>query len=384
LNKANAARKDLILEEMSKRKAAIVHELKLRGGYEQSTVVGLVLPDGTHTHSIKKVDGVWQATLDEPEVYLASVLERAIKTNKRFIIIYGGRGSGKSVGVADIRLIAARDNGEKTYCLREYQSSIKASVHSLLQEEVKRLEFGEFEVLANSFNCNGDEVFNFAGLARNVESIKSAHGFKCFSVEEAQFISSSSLKELTPTARNKPKKGLPTELEEVIDDNGVSIVFVANPGSSEDPFSKRFINPYLDSVNRDGFYEDDLHLIIRMNYTDNPWFHQSDLEKERQWDYENIDRALYDHIWKGDFNDHVENALILSEWFDACIDAHIKLGFEARGALIASHDPSDTGPDSKGYALRHGVVFTELEEKLDGNVNEGGHWAAHLKQLFLL
>jgi len=54
------------------------------------------------------------------------------------------------------------------------------------------------------------------------------------------------------------------------------------------------------------------------------------------------------------------------------------LGFPARGAKFASHDPSDTGGDSKGFALRHGSVVTHIEEKLSGNVNEGGDWACDL------
>ena len=105
---------------------------------------------------------------------------------------------------------------------------------------------------------------------------------------------------------------------------------IENPGSTEDPFSKRFITPFLSALESDGFYEDDLHLIIIMNYTDNPWFAESGLEAERAWDYANLPRALYDHIWLGKFNDSVESGLILAEWFDACIDAHVKLGFEGR------------------------------------------------------
>jgi len=150
---------------------------------------------------------------------------------------------------------------------------------------------------------------------------------------------------------------------------------VANPGSSEDPFSKRFIEPFKESLARDGYYEDDMHLVVVMNYTDNPWFHESGLEEERVWDFENRPRALYDHIWLGQYNDSVENALIMAEWFDACVDAHKKLGFEPMGAKYAAHDPSDTGPDSKGFALRHGSVVIDAQEKLDGDINEGGDWA---------
>jgi len=356
---------------------SILNEMKSRGLVEKSTVIGFVCPDKGHTHSIRKIDNKWVETEDDPEVYLAAVLERVVRSTKRFIIIYGGRGSGKSVGVVDIRLIHAKDSGEKTYFLREYQSSIKASVKSLIKDEAERLEFNEFEDMHNSVNCNEVEVFAFAGLARNVQSIKSAHGFDCYAVEESQFITSESLTDLTPTLRKKPKKGLPTELEEFVDDSGVSMIFVANLGSSEDPFSKRFYIPYQKILEEQGYYEDELHLIVKMNYVDNPWFHQSGLEIERQWDYENRPRALYDHIWLGAMNDSVEDALIMAEWFDACIDAHIKLGFEPRGAKIATHDPSDTGPDDKGYALRHGVVFLDIEEKKDGDINEGGHWAAN-------
>lgn len=355
----------LLLEERKRRRSA-------------GTVVGLVHPERGHTHSVVLRAGQWRNTEEDPQVYLPAKLEPVLKSNKRFIVVIGGRGSGKSVGVADICLIDAKDNNAKTYCLREYQSSIRNSIHSLLKEEIQRLEFSGFEVQDNGIKRAGEDAFQFAGLARNVDSIKSAHGFKRFQVEEAQFISTDSLKALTPTARKKPMKGMPTQLEEVVDDPSakVSMIFIANPGSSEDPFSKRFITPFKEHLDRDGFYEDDLHLIVVMNYSDNPWYHLSGLEEERQWDYENLDRALYDHIWLGAFNDSVEHALIKAEWFDACVDAHKKLGFAPTGARIASHDPSDLGPDSKGFAGRHGSVLIDLKEKLDGNVNEGGHWAA--------
>jgi len=215
-------------EIISLQEKSILGEMKARGLIEKSTVIGFVCPDKGHTHSIRKIDNVWVETEEDPEVYLAVVLERVVRSTKRFIIIYGGRGSGKSVGVVDIRLIHARDDGEKTYFLREYQSSIKSSVKSLIKDEAIRLEFPEFEDMHNSVNCNEEEVFAFAGLARNVQSIKSAHGFDCYAVEESQFITTESLTDLTPTLRQKPRKGLPQETEEFIDDSGVSLIFVAD------------------------------------------------------------------------------------------------------------------------------------------------------------
>lgn len=345
---------------------------------ESNTVIGFVCPEKGFSHALEKLNGEWIPSIKEPEVYLAVKLEPVIKSDKRFIIVIGGRGSGKSVGIADICLVDAKDTGAKTYFLREYQSSIKNSVYSLLKEEIKRLEFEDFEVQSSSILHNGKDSCQFAGLSRNVDSIKSAHGFKRYAVEESQFISEDSLTALTPTARKKPKKGMPDQLEEVVDDVNVSMIFVANPGSSEDPFSVRFINPFLDKIERDGMYEDDLHLIVMMNYTDNPWYMESGLEQERQWDFEHRPRALYDHIWLGKFNDSVDNALVMAEWFDACIDAHKQIGFEPMGIKAASHDPSDTGPDAKGFAMRHGSVVIDVQEKIDGDINEGGDWATGL------
>jgi len=345
----------------------------------EGTVVGIVHPKDGHTHSIVRHHGKWHNTDAEPQVYIPAKLEAVAKSKKRFIIIIGGRGSGKSVGVADICLIDAKDAGIKTYCLREYQSSIKNSIFSLLREEIGRLGFDGFTQQSNSIKFGSADAFEFAGLSRNVDSIKSAHGFSRYEIEEAQFISDDSLTALTPTARKKPKKGMPTVMEEVPDPDSlanVSMVFIANPSSSEAPFSKRFITPFKEHLDKHGFYEDDLHLIVVMNYTDNPWFHDSGLEEERQWDHQYRSRAMYDHIWLGAFNDSVENALIMSEWFDACVDAHKKLGFIASGARISAHDPSDTGPDSKGFAARHGSVIEMVKEMDTGTVNEGGHWAA--------
>lgn len=344
-----------------------------------STVIGIVHPKDGHTHSIVRHGDTWSVTDAEPAVYIPAKLEVVAKSKKRFIIIIGGRGSGKSVGMADICLVDAKDAGVKTYCLREYQTSIKNSIFSLLKEEISRLEFSGFEVQSTGIKYGEADAFQFAGLSHNVDSIKSAHGFGRFEIEESQFISDDSLTALTPTARKKPKKGMPTVMEEVTSDGdlaNVSMVFIANPSSSEAPFSKRFITPFKDHLDKHGFYEDDLHLIVVMNYTDNPWFNDSGLEEERQWDYQYRSRAMYDHIWMGAFNDSVESALIMSEWFDACIDAHKKLGFVASGARITAHDPSDTGPDSKGFAARHGSVIEMVKEMETGTVNEGGHWAA--------
>ena len=116
------------------------------------------------------------------------------------------------------------------------------------------------------------------------------------------------------------------------------------------------------------------YLIIWINYVDNPLF-PGVLEQERQHDEKTLSRALYNHIWLGHYYDQVDNTIIPVDWFDAAIDAHKKLGFKAEGAIIAAHDPSDEGADSKGYCLRHGSVVLDIAENDKGDSNEGMDWA---------
>ncbi len=293
-----------------------------------------------------------------PRIQLPSKFKRVLFSGKRFIILIGGRGSAKSESVGRLVIMKAQTEAADILCGREFQSSIDDSVHKLLKGLIDDLGVKGFNVLERRIDCLTGGGFRFKGFARNSSAVKSAQGFKYAWIEEAQTLSEESIRDLTPTIRAA----------------GSQLFFTANPMSSADPFSQRFIVPYLDSILRDGYYEDDMHLIIMMNWRDNPWF-PKELEQERQSDYENLPRAMYDHIWEGAHNDHVDNAIIAAEWFDAAIDAHLKLGFKPRGAKIVSHDPSDKGPDAKGLAYRHGSVVLDVREKDGLDVNEGCDWA---------
>jgi len=136
-----------------------------------------------------------------PKMRIPRKLLPLIQKKKRFKVVIGGRGSGKSMTIADICLMDAMTKGIKTGCFREFQNSIDDSVLSLLTAEVGRMELPEFDCQATKILYNGDEIFKFKGVARNVESVKSMHGFGRFWFEEAQTASAKSLKALTPTLR---------------------------------------------------------------------------------------------------------------------------------------------------------------------------------------
>jgi phage terminase large subunit len=261
--------------------------------------------------------------------------------------------------IADILALKGYTEDALTGCIREYQNSLEDSVYGLLKNEINRIELPGYRVLKNRIDrINGKGGFRFKGLSRSIDAVKSAYGFNYFWLEEGQFLSEESLKILTPTLREA----------------GSELWISANPNSSADPFSQRFILPYQKEIDEHGFYEDDLHYIVKVNYYDNPWFPEV-LEQERQHDEKYLPRALYDHIWLGEFNDSVDDSIIKAEWFDAAINAHNKLGFKPRGAVIAAHDPSDLGTDDKGYVLRKGSVILEAEARDFGEVNDGCDWA---------
>jgi phage terminase large subunit len=58
----------------------------------------------------------------------------------------------------------------------------------------------------------------------------------------------------------------------------------------------------------------------------------------------------------------IEGLLIPTDWFNAAIDAHIKLGIEITGARKAGFDVADEGVDKNALAGRRGILLEYLEE----------------------
>jgi len=348
-----------VLEEKERRRAAA------------KTVYGIVCPEKGLLRCWRDDGDGFKQVDSKPVVLVPLKLERFLTVKKKYKVVYGGRGGAKSVTISDILAAQAKDEGYSTMCFREVQKSLKESVYKALNGEIERLRFNGFTSVDSQGEIRHENgaLFSFWGLNSNLTNMKSLYGYKRFWTEEAEATSQESLDTMGPTLR-----GI----------EGAELWFSFNPKSSEDPISKRFITPYQSQLLKDGFYEDEHHLIILANYQDNPWFNSdSALKDELTNDRQRVkDGAMsqvkFDHIWHGAFSDEVDSPLIAPEWFDACIDAHVKLGFEPRGMKFASHDPSDLGPDSKGYAARHGAVVYDIQEKTDGTVNEGCDWATGL------
>lgn len=125
------------------------------------------------------------------------------QTPIRYKVAYGGRAGLKSWGYARALLMHAAKGPERVLCAREYQNSIKESVHKLLADQITALGMNYlFEVLQVSIKCPSTKSeFFFEGLHGNIDKIKSIEGVtKCW-VEEANNVEKSSFQILDPTIR---------------------------------------------------------------------------------------------------------------------------------------------------------------------------------------
>lgn len=298
--------------------------------------------------------GNMQPTDKKPTVLLVEKLEPFILKHKKYKCLFGGRGGMKTRFAQNVFISEIHSTGCKNYVLRETMKSLKDSIFAGIEASIKRSGLSGFISVPSQWeqrNINGGK-FVFGGM-QNIIDMKGTADFKRFLMEEAEKTKQVTIDTLGPTLR---------------DVAGAELWYLWNTGSSQDPMSKEFIVPYQADLDKSGIYEDDHHLIVYLTFEDNPWFEhdeslQGELEKDREKVRKGImSKARFNGIWYGKFNDDCSTSIIQEDWFDACIDAHKKLGFEAKGIKVAAGDPSDIGTDPFGYAIRHGVVVTHVDE----------------------
>jgi phage terminase large subunit len=203
----------------------------------------------------------------------------------RYKVLYGGRGGAKSWGVARALLIRGAQSPIRVLCAREFQSSIQDSVHRLLGDQINALGLGDFyEVQKSSIRgINGTE-FSFEGIRHNVSKIKSYEGADICWVEEADQVSKSSWDVIVPTIRKSCSE----------------IWATFNPQLETDETYKRFIiNPPPDSI------------VVKVNYSDNPWF--PDVLLREMEHLKLTDRDAYLNIWEGNCRVALEGAIYAKE-----------------------------------------------------------------------
>lgn len=222
------------------------------------------------------------------EYSLPPVLKSIRESRARYKVLYGGRGSGKSWSVARILLDIGAKAKLRILCAREIQNTIEESVHHLLKEQIISMGLAGFYSITDKSitGLNGTE-FIFKGIRQqDVTKVKSLENCDICWVEEAQVVTKTSWKILTPTIRKDPSE--------------IWVTF--NPDLDSDETYRRFIvNPPKDSI------------VIKMNWRDNPWFPKV-LEEERQESLRSVALGItpqfdHDNIWEGVCKPAVEGSI---------------------------------------------------------------------------
>ena len=165
----------------------------------------------------------------------------------RYRVLYGGRGSGKSWGIARALLIKAAQRPLRVLCAREVQRTIADSVHRLLADQIASLGLQDwYSVTDTEIRGKNGSLFIFAGLRhQDIGKVKSLEGVDICWVEEGQVVSEKSWGVLVPTIRKERSE----------------IWCSFNPELDSDPTYVRFVvKPPHDSV------------VEKVNWSDNRFF----------------------------------------------------------------------------------------------------------------
>ncbi|THJ36182.1 PBSX family phage terminase large subunit [Lampropedia aestuarii] len=216
---------------------------------------------------------------------------------RRYKVMHGGRGGGKSWSVAGVLLLMAAQRPLRILCAREIQKSIKQSVHQLLQDQISRLGLsGFYEVLETEIRGANGSLFLFSGLqSHTVDSIKSFEGCDIVWVEEAHGVSKRSWNVLIPTIR-KP---------------GSEIWLTLNPDMETDETYVRFVAAPGDDT-----------WCVEINWRDNPWFPEV-LNQERLKAKRSMLADDYAHIWEGKARTVAEGAIYRHEIAALALDGRV-------------------------------------------------------------
>lgn len=209
---------------------------------------------------------------------------------KRYRCSHGGRGSAKTRTFAlmtAVKAYQAMMSGESgvILCAREYMNSLEESSMEEIKQAIRSVPWlaANFDIGEKYIRTIDKSVsYVFAGLRHNLDSIKSkARVLLCW-VDEAESVSETAWRKLTPTVR---------------EDNS-EIWVTWNPERDGSATDTRFRKNADDSM-----------IVVEMNYSDNRWFPEV-LKQERLRDQRTLDPATYAWIWEGAYLENSDKQVL--------------------------------------------------------------------------
>jgi len=250
------------------------------------------------------------------QIDIPEKLTRVFSGAARYRAAYGGRGSGKTRTFALMTAVQGYQWGNAgkegiILCAREHLNSLDESSLEEIKAAISSVgwlkayyEVGEKYIRSVDGRIN----YSFAGLRRNVDSLKSRSRILICWIDEAENVSETAWQKLIPTVR----------------EHNSEIWVTWNPESKDSATHKRFRVNTPNSCN-----------IVSCNWKDNPWFPDV-LEQARQEDLEKRPE-IYSHIWEGDFLIHTEGAYYAHEMLQA-VDRITAVPYDRQASVITAWD----------------------------------------------
>ena len=244
---------------------------------------------------------------------------------------HGGRGSAKTRTFAKmtaVRAYAWAKAGDEgiILCGRQFMNSLADSsleeVKAAIEDEPwlkPHFEIGEKYVRT----ACGRISYSFAGLDRNIDSIKSKARIKLAWVDEAEPVTEEAWIKLIPTLREE--------------DSELWVTW--NPERKKSATNKRFRNS-----------GDPRSKIVEMNWRDNPWFPEI-LDRARLKDKAERPDS-YEHIWEGAYVSVAEGAYYASALTQARAENRVgKVAADPLMTIRAVWDIGGTGAKADATAI---------------------------------
>lgn len=241
----------------------------------------------------------------------------------RYFVIHGGRGSGKSDGIAQLMLrFSVTEYNINILCARHIQHTIAQSSKSRLEMWLRKAGLSRhFKITQSQIICRKtNSRFYFRGLSDvTKDNITSINNIKYLWIDEAHSITDEVWQRTYPSIRAP----------------GSRIFITFNPHYNEDILYRTFVAKQHTQA-----------LVLKINYTENPWFVETPLHKMREVDEATLPTPLYHHIWEGGLREFNEMPVIYPGRFIPFTTAPAQGMWES---LIISVDTAYTTKEAADY-----------------------------------
>lgn len=327
------------------------------------------------------------------EIEYPEHLNFLISEPARYKVLYGGRGAGKSEGIAIALIILATQKKLRILCLRELQTSIDESVKETIANNITAMELDDqFLIQDKKIIClrTGSE-FLFSGLRYNINKIKSLARIDIAWIEEANNISKTSLDKLGPTIRGRhkdnPIKGIKNIGEISIGGpfkKGPEIWISYNPDLDTDEVYKRTVvkrDQYMPEyiVNEETGEKEKYAIVKKINYTDNKWF-PDDLRREMNV-LKEADEDAYLNVWEGHTKQTLDGAIFAEEIKKTLKDKRRgKVPYDSSRPVYTFWDLGHSDHTAIWFIQRVGMEFNIINYYQD-HLKKIGHYLKYLQDL---